>query len=115
MVNQDVVMAKMANIQRSLNRLQEKQGVDLVTFSADRDIQDIALLNLQNAIQGCIDVASHIVSDNNWGVPGHLAGLFDILCEKEVITDRTRKIMRFSEMRKYEIAWVPFCGTSARC
>ena len=94
MVNREVVVAKIANIHKSLGRLKEKQGVDLKSFSMDRDIQDIVLLNLQTAIQGCIDIASHIISDNNWGVPGSLAGLFDILCEKKVISDGSRKIMR---------------------
>lgn len=35
-----------------------------------------------------------IVSDNNWGIPGSLAGLFDILFEKKVIKVETREIMR---------------------
>ena len=94
MVDRDIVVAKIANVQKSLNRLKEKQGIDLKAFSMNRDIQDIVLLNLQTAIQGCIDIASHIISDNNWGVPGSLAGLFDILCQKKVITDKTRQIMR---------------------
>jgi len=94
MVNQEIVAAKMANIKNNINRLKEKQGVRLEAFLKDRDIQDIVLLNLQSAIQGCIDIASHIISDNAWGVPGSMAGLFDILCDKKAITDRTRKIMR---------------------
>lgn len=94
MVDRDVVMAKIANIQRNLGRLKEKQGVNLKDFSKDRDIQDIVLLNLQAAVQGCIDISSHIISDNNWGVPGSLAGLFDVLNEKKVISGKTAKIMR---------------------
>lgn len=94
MVNRDVIIAKIDNIQRSLDRLKEKQGLTVESFSNDRDIQDIALLNLQVAIQGCIDIASHIISDNNWGVPGSLGGLFDILYEKKIITCKTKEIMR---------------------
>lgn len=94
MVNRDIVVAKMANIQRNLARLKEKQGISSADFLKDKDIQDIALLNLQAAIQGCVDIASHIISDNNWGVPGSMAGIFDILYEKKVISDGTKKIMR---------------------
>lgn len=94
MVNREVIVEKIAHIQRNLDRLKEKQGIDVKKFSLDRDIQDIVVLNLQTAIQGCIDLASHIVSDNNWGIPGNLGGLFDILCEKKAITDNTREIMR---------------------
>jgi len=94
MVKKDVVIAKIANIKKSLDRLKEKQGVSFNKFSSDRDIQDIVLLNIQNAIQGCIDLASHFVSDNEWGVPGSLGGLFDVLCEKKVISRKTKEIMR---------------------
>ena len=94
MVNRDIVVAKIANIQKSIDRLKEKGAIEFKAFSKDRDTQDIVLLNLQTAIQGCIDIASHIISDNNWGIPGSLAGLFDTLCEKKVISEETRKIMR---------------------
>lgn len=94
MVNRDVITAKISNIQKSLDRLKEKRGVDLEEFSRNRDVQDIVLLNLQVAIQGCIDIASHIISDDNWTIPGSLAGLFDILCEKKVVEEDIREIMR---------------------
>jgi uncharacterized protein YutE (UPF0331/DUF86 family) len=94
MVNRDIIVAKIVHIRKSLDRLKEKQGLDLKGFSQDRDVQDIVLLNLQVAIQGCIDIAGHIISDNDWGVPGSLAGLFDILYEKKVIMDDTRNTMR---------------------
>ncbi len=94
MVDRDIIVAKMANIQNNLTRLKEKQGIGIGDFLEDKDIQDIVLLNLQTAIQGCIDIAGHIVSDNNWGVPGSMAAVFDILCEKKVISDRSSKVMR---------------------
>ncbi len=94
MVDRAVITAKLANVKNSLDRLREKQGVELKEFLVNRDIQDIVILNLQTAIQGCVDIASHVISDNDWGVPGSLAGLFDILHEKKVITEDTAKIMR---------------------
>jgi uncharacterized protein YutE (UPF0331/DUF86 family) len=94
MVDKSIITAKMANIKKNLDRLKENQGVDSTEFHTNKDIQDIVLLNLQAAIQGCIDVASHIISDNNWGVPGSLAGLFDILADKKAISEETKKIMR---------------------
>ena len=94
MVDKSIIMAKMANIKKNLDRLKEKQGLSNEEFRANQDVQDIVLLNLQTAIQGCIDIASHIISDNDWGVPGSLAGLFDILAEKKVISQDIKKIMR---------------------
>ena len=87
MVNRDIVTAKIIHIQESLERLKEKKEVSLQIFLKERDAQDVVLFNLQTAIQGCIDLASHIVSDNHWGVPENLGGLFDILRKKKVIPD----------------------------
>ncbi len=94
MVNCDVVVSKISHIQESLNRLKEKQKFTKAKFLTNRDVQDIVLFNLQVAIQGCIDIASHIISDNNWGVPGSLAGLFVVLAEKKVITVKTKIVMQ---------------------
>ena len=94
MVNRDVVLTKVDHLKRNLARLKEKQGVDLSRFLADPDLQDIVLMNLQAAIQNCIDIAGHIISDQDWGVAGSLAGLFDLLWEKKVITEETREMMR---------------------
>ena len=93
MVNRDIILAKIIHIQKSLERLQAKKEISLENFIKDQDAQDIVLFNLQTAIQGCIDIASHIVSDNNWGVPENLGGLFDILNGKKIISDKTKKIM----------------------
>jgi uncharacterized protein YutE (UPF0331/DUF86 family) len=46
---------------------------------------DIALHNLQLAIQGCIDIGSHAISDEGWGVAGSLNEIFYILQNKGVI------------------------------
>ena len=94
MVDKSTITAKMANIKKNLDRLKEKRGLTNEEFCANQDVQDIVLLNLQAAIQGCIDIASHIISDNDWGMPGSLAGLFDILAEKKVISQEQKKIMR---------------------
>jgi uncharacterized protein YutE (UPF0331/DUF86 family) len=94
MVDKSIITAKMVNIKKNLDRLKEKQGLNGEEFRANQDVRDIVLLNLQGAIQGCIDIASHVISDNDWGVPGSLAGLFDILAEKKAISNETKKIMR---------------------
>ena len=94
MVNRDIVLTKIAHVKESLNRLHQKQGLMLDQFVNDRDSQDIALFNMQTAIQGCIDIASHIVSDNNWGVPATLADLFDALYEHKVISQAVKSKLR---------------------
>jgi uncharacterized protein YutE (UPF0331/DUF86 family) len=61
MVDRDVVLAKVAAIDRCLARIREVQsrtGVALLPA----DIEDIVMLNLQRATQAAIDLATHVAS-----------------------------------------------------
>ncbi len=94
MVNQALIKTKIAHICKNIDRLSKKSGISLSEFKADADTQDIVIHNLQLAIQGAIDIASHIISDEGWGAPATLIGLYDILLEQDVINAKTADLMR---------------------
>ena len=94
MVDKSIIRAKIAIVTDCLNRLKEKKWVSRELFLKDRDVQDIVLHNLQIAIQASTDIASHIVSDNDWPIPGTVMGLFDILEENKVITKKTSETLK---------------------
>lgn len=106
MVNREIVTAKISHIQKALRRLKSKSKVSLKEFRTDTDIQDIIIYNLQTAIQGCIDIGSHIISDEGWTIPGHLAGISDILLEHKVISkgiaDKMRLMIGFRNIIVHE-------------
>ena len=106
MVNPNIVKAKISHIEKGLQRLKLKQNITLDAFKNNPDLQDIILHNLQLSIQGCIDIASHIISDEGWIVPGTLTGLFDILTEHEVISgelnERLKKMVGFRNIIIHE-------------
>ncbi len=85
MVNKSVILRKVSLIRHNLSRLKDKGNVSLESLKNDLDIQDIVLHNLQFAIQGCIDIGSHVISDEGWGVAGSLNEIFYILRDKGVI------------------------------
>ena len=85
MVNKSVILRKVSLIRHNLSRLKDRENVSLESLKNDLDIQDIVLHNLQLAIQGCIDIGSHVISDEGWGVAGSLNEIFYILQNKGVI------------------------------
>jgi len=85
LVNKSVVLRKVSLIRHNLSRLKNKENISLESLKNDFDIQDIVLHNLQLAIQGCIDIGSHVISDEGWGVAGSLNEIFYILQNKGVI------------------------------
>jgi hypothetical protein len=61
MPDKDVVLAKVATVQRCLKRIKETSGLDPISLD-NLDKQDIFVLNLQRAVQASIDLATHIVA-----------------------------------------------------
>ncbi len=93
MVNNSVILKKITNIRQNLSRLKSKENISLETLKNDLDAQDIVLYNLQLAIQGCIDIGSHIISDEGWGVAGSINEIIHILHGKGVIKAGLRERM----------------------
>lgn len=85
MVNKSVILKKISHIRHSLSRLNEKKNVTFECFKNNLDTQDVVIHNLQLAIQGCVDIGSHIISDEGWGVAGSLSEIFYILQDKGII------------------------------
>jgi uncharacterized protein YutE (UPF0331/DUF86 family) len=79
LVDRDLIITKAGRIRSLLARIEEKRGENLEEFLQDSDRQDIVSFNLQLAIQNCIDIAAHIVSQEGMGVPGSLNETFYLL------------------------------------
>ncbi len=84
MPDRDVVLAKVATIHKCLDRIREVTDLDPEKLE-DIDKQDIFVLNLQWAVQACIDLASHAVAAEALGLPEKVRDNFSILREKGVI------------------------------
>lgn len=52
----------------------------------DQDIQDIISLNIERAVQQCVDIAMIILSDQDTPVPASMSEAFECLSEREIIS-----------------------------
>lgn len=95
MVDKDLILAKASSVKRHLRRIEEKRNIDLNIFLKDIDRQESILFNLQMAIQNCIDIAAHIISDEGLGVPGSTNEMFYLLEENGYLDrDITEKMVK---------------------
>ena len=92
MPDKDVVMAKVAIIQRCLKRIQETTDLDPESLD-NIDKQDIFVLNLQRAAQAVIDLATHIVASEGLGLPETIKDNFNLLHEGKIIPRELAKKM----------------------
>jgi uncharacterized protein YutE (UPF0331/DUF86 family) len=92
MVTPDVAKAKIAAIERHLARLEElrKGRPGLLPV----EIEEMLHLNLFAAVQACLELASHVVSSEGYGVPGTLAESFTLLERQAVIDARLADLLR---------------------
>jgi len=84
-VDKNILWSKISAMQKHLDRVRTKRDISLHAFIHDLDRQESVLFNLQMAIQNCIDMAAHIVSEKGLGVPGSTNELFYSLEEHGLI------------------------------
>ena len=93
MPDRDVVLAKVAAIQKCLRRIKDVTGLDPDRLD-ELNTQDIFILNLQRAIQSTIDLATHVVASEGLGIPDTIRGNFVLLENAKIITKTLSKKMQ---------------------
>lgn len=108
MVDKGVFLAKVTMTEKCLKRVKAKCPTTFEEFKADADSQDVVLFNLMQAIQGCVDLAAHIVSDEGYGMAGSMQEFFELLSQQQLIsTDlagNMGKAVRFRNLIAHEYA-----------
>lgn len=87
MPDKDVVLAKVATIQRCLKRIKDTTGLDPKSLD-DIDKQDIFILNLQRAVQAAVDLATHIVASEGLGLSDTIKDNFKLLKHAGIINEQ---------------------------
>ena len=78
MVDRDIVLAKVAAIQRCLMRINQVTALDSASLD-NQDIEDIFVLNLQRAVQAAIDLGAHVLAVEGFEIPTTLREIFSML------------------------------------
>ena len=93
MVDKALIGRKLERAENYLKQIRMKKDPGITLFVKDSDLQSIILFNLIQAIQSCIDMGSHIISDSEWETPSTQAEIFEILASRKVITKALAKKM----------------------
>ena len=86
----DLILQKLEKLRFYVERIEEKTPVSSDLLSQDLDSQDIIVLNLERAIQECVDIALHIISDDDSvPVPDTMAQAFLTLRQMKILSQIT--------------------------
>lgn len=98
-MDKDVLMNKLESLRRCVQRVQDKAPVSSDLLKRDYDLQDIIVLNLERAVQTCVDIGLHMISDLEIPVPDTMAETFKTLNKAgyldDLATERMTKAVGF--------------------
>ena len=106
MTDADIVLAKVATIERCRARIAEIRSPARQPHLLPVDVEDLLAVNLQRAAQAAIDLAMHVVSSAGYGVPADLAEGFTLLAKHGLIGDdlalRLRRMVGFRNIAVHQ-------------
>ena len=95
-MDQVILAQKLESLRRCIQRVEEKTPSDVSQLIQDPDVQDILVLNLTRAVQLCVDIGSHVISESDEVAPATMGDVFSTLEKLGAITPGTCQSMRKS-------------------
>jgi uncharacterized protein YutE (UPF0331/DUF86 family) len=83
----EIVAAKLESLARCFSRIEAKRPASRAALAADIDTQDIIVVNIERAVQLCVDIGAHILADFDGPSPATMADIFRRLSEERVLED----------------------------
>jgi len=88
-----IIAQKISSLARCINRIEEKRPPAIDKLINDFDLQDILSVNLERAIQQCVDIAMIVSSSLDVPTPATMAEAFEELMNRKVISEKVAKNM----------------------
>jgi len=105
MLEKDTVLSKISIIKNCLNSINSATNLDPAKLD-EIFIQDVYVLNLQRAIQACIDIANIIVAKKGFKLPAAYKDSFLILRQNNILdedlTDKMISMVGFRNIAVHE-------------
>ena len=89
-----VILEKIESLRRCVQRIESKVPTTPEELKQDPDRQDIIVLNLERAVQLCVDIAARLLADLDAPAPHTMAEGFDALRQAEAIDKETAERMK---------------------
>ena len=84
-MDRELIEEKIESLRRCVRRVQDKRAETVEQLENDWDTQDILSVNLTRAVQLCVDIAAHLLSETDRPSPETMAEAFEHLQEMGVL------------------------------
>ncbi len=90
-MDKDVLKTKLEALIRCVHRIKGQNISSLEELEMNLDKQEIIILNLQRAVQICVDIGNHILLDFKTPTPVTMSETFKYLAENKIISNDNAK------------------------
>ncbi len=93
-MDSDIIFRKLESLARCIRRIEAKRPAAVEQLVSDVDLQDILSVNLERAVQICVDVAAHVLTDLDSPPPQSMGEVFTLLASRSIIDVSTAAALR---------------------
>ena len=108
MVNQVLVERIISEIKSNVNDLRMSDDITWDVYRADKRARRFVERTLHIIIEGCIDAAQHIISDEKMREPASYRDVFTVLAENNILS--TEDLPRFENIASFRNLLVHYYG-----
>lgn len=102
----DVVLNKVATIERCVARAREEYAAAGSHFETDHSRQDAAILNVQRACEAALDLGHHLIRRERLGLPQSARSVFDLLAQggliEPALAESLKKMVGFRNLAVHD-------------
>lgn len=93
-MDRSVIEHRLESLRRCVARIEAKRPAALKDLQTDADLQDILSVNLERAVQLCVDISNHLIAASDARPPASMGEAFDVLAEEGILPFELAKRMR---------------------
>ena len=86
MQDTELLDSKIESLEHCVHRIESHTPSSASDLEQDYDRQDIISVNLQRAIQICVDLGGYLISKRGWKTPSTMAETFQTLTDNEALS-----------------------------
>ena len=87
-MDKEVLQTKLEALIRCVHRIKSQNVSSLQELEENLDKQEIIILNLQRAVQICVDIGNHILLDYKTPTPSTMSETFKYLAQNNIIDSK---------------------------
>lgn len=86
-MDRDIISRKLDSLARCVGRIETKRPPSVDELVSNIDLQDILSVNLERAVQLCVDIGAHVLADLDAPPPQTMGEVFTLLVAQKVIPE----------------------------